>query len=500
MIEPGGFGHSLGQMPTSRATSLFSLALASCLCSVTACDSLIPPLPGGQSDAQEDPKDSAASDGKTPDEGSGTSPDAEETSTGGSEDAGSSTGETPPDPDDVFEVVSSSLDRLAPQELTQTQSDAMRHGNVDLSFDLLDKHEFNTDNMAVSALSLRGAFGMVYAMARGETRDQIASSLGMDKDPEVALAALNNTDLALMSRNLPKEGDADPVIFSTANRVFLPSGVELDPNYLDDLAQYFGGAAYLGDFATNAPAILGSINAWVSERTRGLIPKLLTTRDVNSATNWVLVNAVYFKAPWSHEDRDEGRIEFTTFDGTTKEVDSVTMRDMRSSYGVEDGFSWASVPLRGRDIEFMVIVPEQGKFEKVRGELSGKRLDQMLENKQRGRIFVRYPKFKIESERMSMVSYLANRGMELPFTQADFSGALKSGESLSEISMVLQTCVVAVDEKGIEAAAATAVGSDESEKEIDFELDADKPFIFAVLDEPTGHILFSGQVLDPSAE
>ena len=59
-----------------------------------------------------------------------------------------------------------------------------------------------------------------------------------------------------------------------------------------------------------------------------------------------------------------------------------------------------------------------------------------------------------------------------------------------------------VDEKGTEAAAATAVGMDtgggpSAAKEITMRLD--HPFLFFVRDLDTGAVLFMGRVMDPSA-
>ena len=59
---------------------------------------------------------------------------------------------------------------------------------------------------------------------------------------------------------------------------------------------------------------------------------------------------------------------------------------------------------------------------------------------------------------------------------------------------------IAVDEVGTEAAAATALGFDESGAE-DPELTvaAERPFLYLVRHVPTGAVLFAGQVTDPTS-
>jgi serpin B len=49
-----------------------------------------------------------------------------------------------------------------------------------------------------------------------------------------------------------------------------------------------------------------------------------------------------------------------------------------------------------------------------------------------------------------------------------------------------------VDEQGTEAAAATAVALDESAS-VPVTLSFDRPFLFAVYDQPTGQVLFFGR-------
>ena len=79
---------------------------------------------------------------------------------------------------------------------------------------------------------------------------------------------------------------------------------------------------------------------------------------------------------------------------------------------------------------------------------------------------------------------------------ADFSGM--DGTRSLFISDVFHKAFVAVDEKGTEAAAATAVIMGRSAAmEPDLVLTVDRPFIFLIRDKSTGAILFVGRVLDP---
>ena len=77
---------------------------------------------------------------------------------------------------------------------------------------------------------------------------------------------------------------------------------------------------------------------------------------------------------------------------------------------------------------------------------------------------------------------------------ADLSG-IDGGTSLF-VTDVVHKATIAVDEKGTEAAAATAVVIGRQAAVLS-SLTVDRPFLFFIRDDATGAILFQGRVLDP---
>jgi serpin B len=76
----------------------------------------------------------------------------------------------------------------------------------------------------------------------------------------------------------------------------------------------------------------------------------------------------------------------------------------------------------------------------------------------------------------------------------------KPGEEALFISRVFHKAFVAVDEKGTEAAAASAiVMSRESAPAPAEPFAVDHPFIFAIRDTKSGLVLFSGRLVNPGA-
>jgi serpin B len=98
----------------------------------------------------------------------------------------------------------------------------------------------------------------------------------------------------------------------------------------------------------------------------------------------------------------------------------------------------------------------------------------------------------------SLVRIFESLGMTDAFTfgVADFSGI--NGELNLAITEILHKAFVLVDEKGTEAAAATAVIIGETAiMEPEVEIIINHPFIFLIRDRDTGAILFLGRVLNP---
>jgi serpin B len=101
----------------------------------------------------------------------------------------------------------------------------------------------------------------------------------------------------------------------------------------------------------------------------------------------------------------------------------------------------------------------------------------------------------------SLADALRALGMPIAFdrSRADFSG-ITAAEQLV-IADVIHQANIDVDEKGTEAAAATAVVMETTSApaEEPVTVRADRPFLFLLRDLPTGAVLFLGRVSDPSA-
>jgi serpin B len=117
------------------------------------------------------------------------------------------------------------------------------------------------------------------------------------------------------------------------------------------------------------------------------------------------------------------------------------------------------------------------------------------------------PKFTFTSDTFSLAQALQALGMTQAFDKqtANFTGLCTTtpdGDKLY-IGDVLQKAMIAVQETGVEAAAATAVivegASVAGPTPTPVPMVVNRPFLISIVDVPTGAVLFLGQIQDPTA-
>ncbi len=112
------------------------------------------------------------------------------------------------------------------------------------------------------------------------------------------------------------------------------------------------------------------------------------------------------------------------------------------------------------------------------------------------RVNVIMPKFTI-SESFSLNDALHGLGMKTAFgNQADFSRMANAKDLY--IGKVIHKAFMVVNEKGTEAAAATAVTMNRlAVQQMPIVFRADHPFLFMIIDKRSGSILFMGRLNMP---
>ncbi|XP_037445220.1 putative serpin-Z12 [Triticum dicoccoides] len=356
-------------------------------------------------------------------------------------------------------------------------------------------------NFVFSPLSIHAALAMVAAGARGDTRRELLRFLGSSSLDELHHAPAN--ELVGRLNGLTQT--------SFACGVWVDRRHALRPEFAATDASRYAATAESVDFVSGAEQARQRVNGFVADATKQLIRDILPPGSVDSSTAVVLANALYFKGAWSHPF-DVFTAPFHVPGGTTVGVPSMTTG--RSQYiALYPGFRALKLPyknnvLRQADAFYMLILlPDSGTlsladlYNKAVSTPEFIRKHTPVEEVPVGRFMVPRFNFTFEFEASSDMQKL---GVTRAFSGGDFSGMV-SGEDGLSISRVYHKATIEVDEQGTVAAAATVVvlmeGSALEEREpphlVDFV--ADRPFLFAVVEEKTGAVLFLGHVVNPLA-
>jgi serpin B len=353
-------------------------------------------------------------------------------------------------------------------------------------------------NLFFSPYSITAALGMTDAGAKGETDLQIRKVLQVDLSGEDFHAGINGLDYSLKSHSQSTEN----LELNIVNSIWSQKDLMLQVNYLDLLSRHYDAGVNILDFMQEPEPSRLIINEWVSEQTHERIKDLLPEGSITNETRLVLTNAIYFLADWliKFDDANTANQAFTRLDGSKVTVPMMNLREepVKLLYYNQGNCRILELPYKGNRLAMDLILPEAGTFNNFEKNISAEVISNLVNGLDSvGLITVRIPRFEFTTESISLKKAFMSLGMEMPFSpSADFSGI---GNIDLVISDIIHKAFIKVDEKGTEAAAATAVVMGETSMETPppQQFVADRPFIFFIRDTITGAILFMGRVLDP---
>lgn len=353
-------------------------------------------------------------------------------------------------------------------------------------------------NRLLSPYSAFMALTLTAEGAKGTTADEMLRALATP-----GTKPLSNDDL--QSLKLGDLGDGN--VLKSANAVWVDTGFALTPAFLQSAHNRYNAEAR--ELSLSAPGAVNQINGWVEKQTEGKIRDLL--QDTTGA-KLVITNALYMYAKWANpfDGNSTYNDEFTLPSG--QKTDIRMMRQTEDLYYADaNDYQVLELPYQGYSLAAIVVLPHKNKnLTQVEQALSTTGFKDAIEavtgeKKTAAKVTVNLPKFRIENS-IDMIPLLKSMGMHLPFKEtADFTGIApknKDGYGLF-ISQVIQKTFIEVQEKGTEAAAATAVvmpaGAARPKKtEPPVLFIADHPFLFLVVDKKSGAVLFTGRVNDPT--
>lgn len=407
-------------------------------------------------------------------------------------------------PELSFDVAKSSLARDTNPNATAAEMAALAEGNAAFTMKLYGLTAAASEgNAFFSPLSISTALGMAYAGARGDTASEMAKALEHRLPAERHHVAMNALDLQIASRanGQASAPSGKPFALRSVNTTFGQKGMPFEAPFLDILASSYGAGVQLADFKAKSNDERLKINEWVAQKTERKIENLLGDGAISSSTRLVLVNAVYFNADWASPFSPEATRPqpFQKLDGSKPSVPMMYTATI-AAYAETDTAQVLELGYMGGNVSMVVVLP-RGDFKAFESTFDGKGLLSAMAGLKSHQVKVTFPKFELKGESISLQKSLVTLGMTKAFDAkaADFSGMVSPSVEKLWISDVVHKAFVRVDEKGTEAAAATAVALSGAPSVPTDEktFKADKPFLFFIRDIPTNTMIFAGRMVSP---
>ena len=387
----------------------------------------------------------------------------------------------------------------APQSNKADQA-AVVEGNNAFAVALYGQLRSHDGNLFFSPESISTALAMTYAGARGDTATEMAKTLHFTLPPERLHPAMG----ALLSDlNAPHNGYQ----LRVADALWAQRDYVFRDDFLKLNKRDYGAGFNQVDFKGATEAARLTINQWIEQKTEHKITNLLQPGVLDSQTKMVLTNAIYFKGDWLTPFNKEWTEDDDFHLSPAKNVKAPLMH-LNEGFDYFDGgtFQALEIPYESGDLSMIVFLPKDiGGLPAFEQSLTASHMKQWLDKLQPvPEVILTLPKFQM-TRQIGLAGTLAAMGMPSAFNDnaADFSGM--TGKRELFISAVIHKAYINVDEKGTEAAAATAVVMEKAmampprfQPPPPPVFRADHPFVFLIRDNRSGGILFMGRVTDPT--
>ena len=358
--------------------------------------------------------------------------------------------------------------------------------NNAFAVDFYKKVAETAGNHFFSPSSMHAAFSVLHEGARGETAEQIREAFGLILDDAARHQSVHDT-MSSLNRYDPH------ATLEMANSLWLADRLVPRSEYVDIVRGVYRADIETVDFTDKGT--VDRINGWADKKTRGKIPEVLSPDDMNEFSMAAILNAIYFKGTWANQFpvKDTRGADFWTGTGTVKADFMNIMAEFE--YAKADGVQVLRMPYKGDRLSMLVVLPnERGGLAALEGNITHTAVGEWRNLVSNADMVVSIPKFEAKT-RYDLTKLLPHLGITDVFDESlsDLSGM---GDGPLFIGKATQDAYVNVNEEGTEAAAVTSLVTTLSSPP---SFVADRPFLFFIIDDESGTILFMGRVADPTA-
>ncbi|KAJ1151705.1 hypothetical protein NDU88_004485 [Pleurodeles waltl] len=346
-------------------------------------------------------------------------------------------------------------------------------------------------NIFFSPVSISTALAMLSVGARSGTLSQMVESLGFP--PSVVPLTEVHAGFHHLLQVLNDPGSQ--LKLHMGNALFIREGVDLLRPFLDELKQNYLSEAFSTDFQNEEKA-KKQINGYVEEQTKGKIVDLLSSLDTRTVL--VLISYIYFRGQWDKPFEVESTQEglFHVDEHTTVKVPMMfNWSKYDTTYDRELFATVVQLPYKG-SASALFILPDEGKLDQVEKVLSSSTVTKWKNAMHHGPINLYMPKFSLACT-LDLKDLLQKMGITEVFSDAADLSGITGGRNL-KASKAVHKAVLSIDEKGTEAAAATALEA--MPMCLPPTIKFDRPFLLVIYHNTTDCNLFIGKIVNPTAQ
>ncbi|KAI4573117.1 hypothetical protein MJG53_012955 [Ovis ammon polii x Ovis aries] len=376
---------------------------------------------------------------------------------------------------------------------TAVDDHALASSNTDFAFSLYKQLALKNPNKNVifSPLSVSIALGFLSLGARGSTLTEILEGLKFN------LTEIQETEIhqgfqhLLQTLNRP----SNQLQLSVGNAMFVQDQLKLLDKFKEDADVLYSSEAFSTNFK-DPEAARSLINDYVKNKTQGKIEELF--KVLSPETVLVLVNYIYFKARWQipFDPKRTEQAEFRVSKNETVQVPMMNIALVIPYFRDEElGCTLVELTYTSND-SALFILPDEGKMQDLEAKLIPETLTRWRNSLQPRLIHtLSLPKFSISSD-YNLEDTLSELSIQKVFTsEADLSGI--TGVGNLEVSQVVHSAMLDIDEEGTEGAAATGLEIIPISS-LTTIVRFNRPFLIAAVLKDTQSIIFLGKVTNPS--
>ncbi|MCB1113375.1 MAG: serpin family protein [Chlamydiia bacterium] len=350
------------------------------------------------------------------------------------------------------------------------------------------------NNFAFSPYGISASMAVAYLGSKEKTEKQIADILFYPLTPNFLGETFKrfNADFAT--------DDA----LGNATAMWVEKNLPLKQEFISRAEQYYENHFFQGDFVLRVDTTRNEINKWVAKETNKTIPFFMGVSDMPRGLKMLLVATMTLNASWEEpfSPRLTKTENFFTDNIRQRKVPMMQKEGVFPFYETEDlkvlEIPYAQPEGQKTRLGFWMVLPKKVEgLKNLEKNLSITGFEDWRKNAVRKRVKVKIPRFRV-IEVLRAEKYLEEMGLSLPFQEdADFS---EMTEDTAFVGRIFQKTFFSIDERGTHSkkfvSTRPSFQTDLADEEVK-EFFVDHPFMFFVLDNSTGQLLFLGHIIQP---